>query len=146
MSVLFLQPIFFISMSERLTFNKSERLCGKTQIDRLFTEGKSVSCFPLRAVYRLCPSEEESDIVVLFSVPKRRLRKAVCRNRVKRQLRDMYRHSRESLRLSLPDSGVELHLAFVFCDVSLWPGQPLSQRFDRIVEKLNERLCQESKA
>lgn len=133
-------------MSERLTFNKSERLCGKTQIDRLFTEGKSVSCFPLRAVYRLYPSKKESDIVVLFSVPKKRLRKAVYRNRVKRQLRDMYRHSRESLRLSLPDSrGVELHLAFVFCDVSLWPGQPLSQRFDRIVEKLNERLGQEYK-
>ncbi len=133
-------------MSERLTFNKGERLCGKTQIDRLFSEGKSVSCFPLRAVYRLCPSEEEPDIVVLFSVPKKRLKKAVCRNRVRRQLRDMYRHSRKSLRMSLPGSGVELHLAFVFCDVCLWPGQPLTQRFDRIVEKLSEKLRLESKA
>lgn len=117
-------------------FGKEERLCSKMLIDKLFVEGKSVSGFPVRAVFRLVPSDTMTDVAVLFGVPKRHLRHSVQRNRVKRQLREMYRASRESLKSIVAGTGQCLTIAFVFCDGHLWTTDLLSARFDKLLVKL----------
>ena len=75
----------------KFTFNKKETLKSKKLIDLLFTEGKSVSAFPLRLVY--IPTSFEDDIPVKtgVSVSKRNFKTAVDRNRIKRLLREVYR-------------------------------------------------------
>jgi ribonuclease P protein component len=73
------------------TFNKKEKLKSKKLIDLLFSEGKSVSAFPLRLVY--LPTTFEDDIFAKtgVSVSKRNFKTAVDRNRIKRLLREVYR-------------------------------------------------------
>ena len=71
-------------------FPKNERLKSKEKIASLFSEGKSLTKYPLKIFYL----EEEGEAAfpkVAFSVPKRSFRKAVQRNRVKRLLREVYR-------------------------------------------------------
>ena len=71
--------------------------------EELFTSGqsKSLTAFPLRAVYLL--KSGNPTIQVLISVPKKKLRHAVDRNRVKRQIREAYRHSRQPLLNMIPE-------------------------------------------
>ena len=90
-------------MTERRhTLSKEERLSWKRHIDRLFTEGRSFVAFPLRVVYLL--SDEEGMPVrasFLVSVPKKRFKRAVKRNRIKRQVREAYRMHKYDLWESL---------------------------------------------
>ena len=70
------------------TLGKKERLNSKTLIERLFSGGsKSFPAFPLRVVYMSVePVEEDMAAAsILISVPKKRFKRAVKRNLVKRQ-------------------------------------------------------------
>lgn len=73
------------------TLGKQERLKSKTLIGRLYQEGKSVKCFPLRLVYIQESHTSSFPAQVGVSVPKRNFKKAVNRNRIKRLLRETYR-------------------------------------------------------
>ena len=79
------------------TLRKSERLDKKKVIEKMFAGGsRSFSVFPLRVVY--LPVEElEAPVSILVSVSKRRFKRAVKRNRVKRQIREAYRMNKHGL-------------------------------------------------
>lgn len=79
------------------TYPKHEKLKSKTAIDLLFTEGKSVSKYPLRLVYAPITLENEEKIKIGVSVSKKYFKKAVDRNYYKRVLRETYRLNKSIL-------------------------------------------------
>lgn len=88
------------------TYPKNERLKSKTTIGLLFSEGKSVSKYPLRLVYRQAEAGSEEKIKIGVSVSKKYFKKAVDRNYYKRVLRETYRLNKHLLwdNLELPYS------------------------------------------
>jgi ribonuclease P protein component len=79
------------------TYPKNERLKSKTTIGLLFSEGKSVSKYPLRLVYREEKGEVDEKIKIGVSVSKKYFKKAVDRNYFKRVLRETYRLNKHLL-------------------------------------------------
>ena len=79
------------------TYPKNERLKSKTTIGLLFSEGKSVSKYPLRLVYRQAEAGSEEKIKIGVSVSKKYFKKAVDRNHFKRVLRETYRLNKHLL-------------------------------------------------
>lgn len=73
------------------TYPKHEKLKSQKQLDLLFSEGKSVSKYPLRLVYVPVELENEEKIKFGVSVSKKHFKKAVHRNYYKRLLRECYR-------------------------------------------------------
>ncbi|WP_339833830.1 ribonuclease P protein component [uncultured Flavobacterium sp.] len=73
------------------TYPKTEKLKSKNTIDLLFSEGKSVSKYPLRLVFVENPLEEKEIIKMGVSVSKKYFKNAVDRNYFKRLLRETYR-------------------------------------------------------
>lgn len=73
------------------SFHKTEKLKSKKQIEMLFKEGKAITVFPLRLIYRETSFDDQAKLKVGVSVSKRRFKKAVDRNRIKRLLREGYR-------------------------------------------------------
>ncbi|TNJ47089.1 ribonuclease P protein component [Tamlana fucoidanivorans] len=73
------------------TYPKKEKLKSKKLIDQLFSQGKSVSAYPLRLVYLQTAFDEDVLAKTGVSVSKRYFKKAVDRNRIKRLLRESYR-------------------------------------------------------
>jgi ribonuclease P protein component len=81
----------------QFTYPKKEKLKSKTTIDLLFSEGNSVSKFPLRLVY-VENKEENAELVKMgVSVSKKYFKKAVDRNYFKRVLRETYRLNKHIL-------------------------------------------------
>ncbi|MCL9804184.1 ribonuclease P protein component [Flavobacterium amniphilum] len=79
------------------TYPKHEKLKSKTTIDLLFSEGKSVSKYPLRLVFVPTTLEEGEKIKIGVSVSKKHFKKAVDRNYYKRVLRETYRLNKHLL-------------------------------------------------
>lgn len=79
------------------TYPKKERLKSKTTIGLLFSEGKSVSKYPLRLVYRQAEVDAAEKIKMGVSVSKKYFKRAVDRNYFKRVLRETYRLNKHLL-------------------------------------------------
>ncbi len=85
-------PIFVdINRFMSATYSKKEKLKSKKLIDQLFTEGQSVSVFPLRLVYLGTAFDDAVIAKTGVSVSKRNFKTAVDRNNIKRLLREAYR-------------------------------------------------------
>jgi ribonuclease P protein component len=81
----------------QFTYPKHEKLKSKTTIDLLFSDGNSVSKFPLRLVY-VENKEENAELIKMgVSVSKKYFKKAVDRNYYKRVLRETYRLNKHLL-------------------------------------------------
>lgn len=89
----------FAFLYQKMKFNypKNEKLKSKTTIGLLFSEGKSVSKYPLRLVYHSGSLNEDEKIKMGVSVSKRNFKKAVDRNHFKRILRETYRLNKHLL-------------------------------------------------
>lgn len=78
-------------------YPKEERLKSKITIERMFTEGKSVSKYPLRLVFIPVKNKYDLPIQMGVSVSKRYFKHAVDRNYYKRLLREAYRLNKSLL-------------------------------------------------
>lgn len=74
------------------TFTKYERLCSKSIIDTLFEKGnRTYARFPFRFLYVSAPVEGPYPVQVLITVSRKNFPKSTQRNKIKRQLRELYR-------------------------------------------------------
>lgn len=120
---------------------KPERLSRKKIIEKLFAGGsRSFSIFPLRVVW--LPVEElDVQASLLVSVSKRRFKRAVKRNRVKRQIREAYRLNKQPLLEALAEKDFRLALAFIYLSDELVDSTVIAEKMKialvRIVEKVS---------
>ena len=74
------------------SFQKEERLTSRKLIGALFRSGQSVGAYPLRAVFLpLLLADAPFPVQVSISVPKKKFKSAVERNRLRRQVREAWR-------------------------------------------------------
>ncbi|MFC4870654.1 ribonuclease P protein component [Negadavirga shengliensis] len=76
-------------------FPKEERLHSKKSIKELFDKGSSFFLYPFKVFYLPNPHTETNQ--VLISVSKKRIKKAVDRNLIKRRIREAYRLNKHLL-------------------------------------------------
>lgn len=77
-------------------FKKEERLCNKRLINALYQSGSSFILYPYKVIFY--PTDELGvPVQVLISVPKRRFKRAVDRNLLKRRIREAYRLQKNNL-------------------------------------------------
>ena len=69
---------------------KSEKLCSRTAINRLFAEGGAFIVYPLRIVYRIDDSTADPP-QFFINIPKRNFKRAVKRVYLRRRIREAYR-------------------------------------------------------
>ena len=122
------------------TLHKTERLDKKKVIDKMFSGGaRSFSVFPLRVVY--LPVEElEAPVSILVSVSKRRFKRAVKRNRVKRQIREAYRKNKSLLVDELQRREQRLAVAFIYLSDELIATSELEEKMKIALARISEKL------
>lgn len=86
------------------TFKKTERLKSLTAFKTLFAKGNSTKQYPIRMVFIAQSNPENVKLQVAFSVTKKRFKKAVDRNQIKRQMRESYRLNKADFLTNLQQS------------------------------------------
>jgi ribonuclease P protein component len=97
-------------MNLRFTFSKKEKLCYKKHIDTLFNEGKSFTLSPFKVFYVVTEEPETWPARVLIAIPRKKFKRAVDRNRLRRIIREAYRLNKHRLNIT----GRHLHLGIVY--------------------------------
>ena len=104
------------------TFGKEFKLCGKTNIDALFQEGKTIKSFPIKLIFRKLEVHTEQKF--LFVVPKKMIRKAHDRNYLKRCMREIVRKNKAIF--TVQETGV--HIGILYLQQQRLPYKQLEQK------------------
>ena len=123
------------------TFRKQERIVSHQLIETLFEKGdsQSLAAYPLRAVFLQTERKQgHAPIQILISVPKKRFKHAVDRNRVKRQVREAYRHHKHLLCDIIPDDK-ELLIAFIWLSDSHCPSIEVEKRMVSLLQRIAKK-------
>jgi len=104
------------------TFRKEEKLCSQKIIGDIFLSGTS---FPAQ---------------VVFSVPKRLFKRAHDRNLLKRQLREVYRHQKQELYLSLELNNRKVAVMIVYIAKEKLEFGQIESAMTKVISKLQKKL------
>jgi ribonuclease P protein component len=124
------------------TLPKKERLYGKRIISKLFgANSRSMSVFPLRAVYSTYAAQENTaQTRIMISAPKKNLKLAVDRNRVKRQIREAYRRNKHCLTNENNACKQQvLMIAFIWMDKKPWPSHEVEKKVRNLIQRIAEK-------
>jgi ribonuclease P protein component len=119
------------------TFSKNERLCSKILIDRLMANGKPFNHSPFRISW-IPIAESSAPVKVVISVPKRSFKKAVDRNRLKRQIREAYRKEKQNIYAALGDKKILLIL--IYTAKTKLEYTEIKQKLIEALSRLNNKL------
>lgn len=113
---------------------KNDRLKAKKTIAYLFEDSNGFGKYPIRILWRIDDSSLESKPTkMLVAVPKRRVKKAAQRNRIKRMIREVYRNNKTELNTFFEGKKIKCHLGILYI------GNPMVT-FDSINTCLDELL------
>ena len=120
------------------TFRKKERIVSTRLIEMLFGKGdsQSLSAYPLRAVFLQTARQEKcAPVQILISVPKKRFKHAVDRNRVKRQIREAYRQHKQILEGEVAEEK-QLMIAFIWLSDRHCPSSEIEKKVVSLLQHI----------
>lgn len=134
--------------SERCFLPKKERLRRKRAFEYLFEHGDSFGVGVLTFFYALNVPEDwvEAPVSVAFSAPKRKFKRAVDRNFLKRRMREAYRLNKHALVSEALRLDKNLILLISFRARQLTDYQQIERAVVRGMELLQKRIISSSDA
>ncbi|AWW31313.1 ribonuclease P protein component [Echinicola strongylocentroti] len=114
---------------------KKERLHSKKLIKELFDKGSSFFLYPFKIIYLPIEGEAETN-QVLFSVSKRKIRKAVHRNYLKRRIKEAYRLNKSLL---IDGKNNKKLIAFVYVAPDLEDFHKIQSKVQKVLNRLADR-------
>jgi ribonuclease P protein component len=123
------------------TFTKEERLCNKRLIDKLFHNGSSFLCYPFKASWLLMTEPQQVPVQIVFSVSKKRYKRAVDRNLIKRRMREAYRLSKQQQlydELANTDKRIVLSVGYIGKEIA--PYEVIEKKMLKLLAQLNTEL------
>lgn len=96
------------------SYTKAEKLKSKKLIGNIFSNGYSVKAYPLRIQFFFHDDNDAAHCQVGFSVPKRNFKKAVDRNRIKRQIKEAYRLNKSIILNQLINENKKIAMMVIF--------------------------------
>ena len=116
------------------SFHKSERLHKRKDIQELFQKSSSFFIYPFAVKYFFYPSELKPQL--LISVPKKRFKRAVHRNLIKRRIKESYRLNKAHFISELEKNGVSLNFALIYSANEILDYKFIENKLSLVIDRL----------
>lgn len=133
-------------MSKLFSYQSKEKLKSRKLMDQLFAAGKSVSVFPVKAMFNEIDAALDFRVKAGVGVSSRNFKKAVDRNRIKRLLREAYRLNKQPLLDFATANNKKIAVFFLFVDKILPDFETLQNKMPALIDKLIKQLNENSVA
>ena len=127
-------------MDNQFTLKKNERVSGKKELDCLFEQGDAFISYPLRIVYVKQKPLSEPTVAILVSVPKKKFKRAVQRNRMKRLIREAYRLNKTALIRYCQEKESSLLIAFLYIGNEMCQWKEMEAAMQKSLDTLKEKI------
>ena len=128
----------------RHTFTKAERLSSRKIITALFERGRIIVLPPFRLSWMQAELPSTFPVQVAFSVPVKNFRQAVDRNRIKRQMKEVYRKNKSSV-YALLGSRKQCAMMIVFIGKVKPSFEEIESKLKLILNRFEEDLKKHGK-
>lgn len=96
----------------RYTFNKNEKITLRKDIIKLFKSKNIVKKKPLYAKY-ITLKAKKNIIKILITVPKKNIKKATDRNKIKRLIRENYRLNKNIIHQNIENTKIHIVITYI---------------------------------
>jgi len=131
-------------MSRKLTLGKKERLKSRKRIESLFSGGKHFHVSPLRVLYQPGPKGLQAGV----GVSSRHFKKAVVRNRIRRQIREAWRVQKTALQdlLASQQRGLDVFLMYQSKEIPEFRviEEAVGKSINQLINRWNEKAAPNS--
>ncbi|HOG19009.1 MAG TPA: ribonuclease P protein component, partial [Salinivirgaceae bacterium] len=115
------------------TLNKYERLKSRKAIECLLSDAQTFSLFPVKVLFKVFSGDDTEPLKVCVSVSKRKFKRAVDRNRLKRQMLESWRVNKLELRQKLGEKNLRMDVMLIYISKE-------KEKFAKINEKIEASL------
>jgi ribonuclease P protein component len=123
-------------VQSRNTFGKNERLKSVIVLNRAFSEGSKLQALPLLVRYTHSTFDAPFPYQVATTVSKRRFKRAVDRNRIKRLLREAWRLEKHRLLVDWSVGDPQRALVFVYIGREIPTFEECQHNIRKIIDVL----------
>ncbi len=124
-------------------FRKSERLCSRKAIEKLFSTGKGFYHYPFRILWTESSIDDSHPVRIAVSVPRKRIRKAVDRNRIKRLIRESYRLNKNIIRQSLLKHNMKIDMMVIYISNDILDYNTINANFREMLRRFTENILKD---
>ena len=121
------------------TLNRNERLHSKKLIDQLFEKGDSFFVYPFKVFTLKAEPNLPYPAQLFISVPKRNIKKATDRNRIKRLIREAYRLNKTIIAGQPKSRGNQLVFGLIYTQKTILSFAEIERKIILILQRLNEQ-------
>ena len=122
------------------TFSKSERISSKIVLDKVYNEGTLIKKYPFRLKYLKMDLQDGASVQIVVSVPKRIVKLATKRNRLRRQIKEIYRQNKSNLLSQYEDRDEGLALFLVYTGKENETYNYLEAKLKVVLKELESKL------
>jgi len=128
-------------MAANYSFGKKEHLKSNLSIQDLLKNGQTVSGYPLKIYWKISSdNHQKSPVRVALSVPKRKFKRAVDRNLIKRRIRESYRLNKYILVNPLRDKELNVIMIILFLSDEFISFDSVDALIRKLLHKLAKNL------
>lgn len=127
-------------MKPSYRFRKAEKLSAEKQIQKLFDLGTSFHSYPFRVVWMKTEEVMAKQSAIGISVPKRKFKNAVDRNRIKRLIREAYRLQKSTLLSFLEEKEIKIVFMVLYTHNEILDFETIERKISAMLLRLQKEV------
>jgi ribonuclease P protein component len=120
------------------TLSKSDRLTSGDVISQIYDKGKHLNDYPFKIVW--LKEDGEAGLKVVFSVPKRKFKRAVDRNQIKRKLREAYRKHKHVCQKATKSQNTRVSLFLIYLGKDIPQSEIVDDKIILLLNRLTKKI------